>query len=83
MNEEDEKKVVVEIFVTPGPDDRPWIKNIVRAKGLTVTVRRARVTSRDAWLQLDVSGPTAEVDRFIRRRRSQRKVVYADFEKIA
>jgi hypothetical protein len=75
MNAEDEKKVVVEFFVTPGPNDRPLVENLVRGKGLTVNLRRARVTSRDAWLQLDVSGVAGAVDSFIRRRKNEFTVI--------
>jgi hypothetical protein len=75
MNVEDEKKVVVELFVTPGTDDRPLVENLVRGEGLTVNLRRARVTPRDAWLQLDVAGPADAVDAFVRRRKNEFTVV--------
>ena len=75
MYGEDEKKVVVELFVTPGTDGRPLVQNLVRGEGLTVNLRRARVTSRDAWLQLDVAGPADAVEAFVRRRKHEFTVV--------
>lgn len=75
MNTQDAKKVVMELFVAPGTKDRPLVENIARGEGLTVNVRRARVTSRDAWLQLDVSGAPEAVDAFVRRRKDEFRVV--------
>jgi hypothetical protein len=75
MNGEDKKKVVVELFVTPGTDGRPLIDSLVHGEGLTVNLRRARVTPRDAWLQLDVAGPGDAVDAFVRRRKHEFTVV--------
>jgi len=66
MNVAEEKKVVVELFVTPSTEARPLFENLVRGEGLTVNLRRARLTTRDAWLQLDVSGAAAAVDAFVR-----------------
>jgi len=75
MNAQNEKKVVVELFVTPPLDNRPLVENLIRGEGLTVNLRRARVTSRDAWLQLDVSGTADAVDAFVRRRKNEFTVV--------
>ena len=83
MNTENEKKVVVEFFVTPSPNDRPLVENLVRGEGLTVNLMRARVTSRDAWLQLDVSGSPDAVDAFIRRRTNELAVVTPVSGKVA
>ena len=67
MNTEAKKRVVVEFFVT-SPDNRPLVEDLVDGESLTVNLRRARVTSRDARYQLEVSGAADEVDAFIRRR---------------
>jgi len=83
MNAQDQKKVVVEFFLTPSPDHRPLIENLVRGEGLTVNLRRARVTPRDAWFQLDVSGTSDEVDAFVRRRRDELTVVTPVTGKVA
>src|SRR5258706_16479976 len=83
MNAQDEKKVVVEFFVMPVPNDRPLVENLVRGDGLTVNLRRARVTSRDAWLQLDVSGAANAVDAFVRRRQNEFTVVTPVTGKVA
>ncbi|HEV3029769.1 MAG TPA: hypothetical protein VG457_19475 [Planctomycetota bacterium] len=78
-----EKQVVVEFFVTPTPDGRPLVEPFVRGEDLTVNLRRARVTSRDAWLQLDVSGAAAAVDAFIQRRNNELRVVTPVTGKVA
>jgi hypothetical protein len=83
MNAEDEKKVVVEFFVTPPKGDRPLVENLVRGEGLTVNLRRARVTARDAWLQLDVSGAADAVDAFVRRRKHELTVVTPVIDQVA
>ena len=83
MKTEDEKKVVVEFFLTPSPGNRPLVENLVHREGLTVNLRRARVTSRDAWFQLDVSGNADEVDAFIRRRKDALAVVTPVSGKVA
>ena len=75
MNTENQKKVLVEFFLSPAADKRPLVENLVRGERLTVNIRRARVTSRDAWLQLDVSGASDAVDTFIRRRKDVLTVV--------
>jgi len=74
MNAQDEK-VVVELFVRPPSDHRPLVENLVRGEGLTVNLRRARVTSREAWLLLDVSGAADAVEAFVRRRKNEFTVV--------
>ena len=71
MNTPNEKKVIVELFVTPLPNDRPLVDNLVRGEDLTVTLRRARVTSHDAWVQLYVSGAVDAVNAFVRRRKNE------------
>jgi len=83
MNAQDQKKVVVELFVTPAPDNRPLVENLVRGEGLTVNLRRARVTSRHAWFQLDVSGASDEVDALVRRRKDELTVVTPVTGKVA
>jgi len=75
MDTRKQKKVVVEFLLTPSPDHRPLVENLVHGEGLTVNLRRARVTSRDAWFQLDVSGTSDEVDAFVRRRKDELTVV--------
>ena len=83
MKAQVEKKVVVEFFITPGPKGRPLAENLVRGEDLTVNLRRARVTSRDAWLQFDVSGPTHAVDAFVRGRKDELTVVTPVIDKVA
>ena len=74
MNTENEKKVVVEFFVSSSPDNRPLVENLVHEEGLTVNLRRARVTSRDARFQLEVSGAADDVDAFLQRRMDELSV---------
>jgi hypothetical protein len=83
MDTREQKKVVVEFFVTPVPNDRPLVENLVRGEGLTLNLRRARVTSRDAWIQLDVSGAADAVDAFVRGRRSELMAVQPASDKVA
>lgn len=75
MNNGEKKTWLVELFFTPGPKGRPLAENLVRGEGLTVDLRRARVTSRDAWLELKVSGTQEAVDAFVRRRKNEFTVV--------
>ena len=83
MDAREQKKVVLEFFVTPVSNDRPLVENLVHGEGLTVNLRRARVTSRDAWFQLDVSGSSDEVDAFVRRRTAELTVVTPVTGKVA
>jgi hypothetical protein len=83
MDTREQKNVVVELFVTPPANDRPLIENLVDGEALTVNLLRARVTSRDAWLQLDVAGAADAVDAFIRRRKNEFTVVTPVSEKVA
>jgi hypothetical protein len=83
MDTRKQKLVVVEFFVTPSPDHRPLVENLVHGEGLTVNLRRARITSQDAWFQLDVSKTSDEVDAFVRRRKDELTVVTPVTGKVA
>jgi len=83
MSTREQKNVLVELFFTPPPDDGPLIENLVHGEGLTVNLRRARVTSRDAWLQLEVSGAADDVDAFVRRRQNEFTVVTPRMSQVA
>jgi hypothetical protein len=48
-----------------------------------VNLRRARVTSRDAWIQLDVAGAADAVDAFVRRRKNELTIVTPVTGKVA
>ena len=84
METQEEKHLIVEFFVPPTPSgDRPLVEHLVRGEGLMVNLRRARVTTRDAWLQLDVSGAADAVDAFVRRRRNELTVITPVTGKVA
>ena len=83
MNAQEEKKVVMELFVASRPKDGSWVETLIPGAGLTVSLRRARVTSRDAWLQFDVSGPPDAVDAFVRGRKDELTVVTPVIDKVA
>ena len=83
MNAQDQKKVVVELFVTTVPSHRPLVENLIQGEGLTINLQRARVTSRDAWIQLDVSGLSDAVDAFVRSRKNEFTVVTPQIVNVA
>ena len=83
MNSQRRKKVVVELFVKPGMAGEPLVKDLVLEEGLTVNLRRARVTSSDGWFKFDISGTESAVNAFVRRRRNDFMVVVPETDKVA
>ena len=83
METRKQKHVMVEFFLTPTPDDRPLVEQLLSGEGLRVNLRRARVSPRDAWLQLDVEGTADAVDAFVRRRKNELTVVTPVTDKVA
>jgi len=77
-----QKKVVVEYWIKSVRPDQPLLSGLV-FDGLTVNVHRARVTSRDAWIRLEVSGPESAVDTFLHRRPNEFMVVQPDTAQVA
>jgi hypothetical protein len=76
MEKQDRKNIVVEFLVRPIAPAKPSMDGLISDEALSVNVLRARITARDAWLKLDVSGTTAAVDRFVRRHGSEGGVVH-------
>jgi hypothetical protein len=83
MNSQPRKRVVVEMLTKPGMAAEPLVKDLVLEKGLTVNLRRARVTSSDGWFKFDISGTESAVDAFVRRRRNNFLAVYPETDKVA
>ena len=79
---EKKKDVVVEFWKKSASPEQPLLKGLV-FDGLSVTLRRARVTPSDAWVQLELSGPSSAIDAFVRRRPDEFMVVTPASGKVA
>jgi hypothetical protein len=79
---ETKKDVIVEFWKKSVAPDQPLLKGL-SFNGLTVNLRRARVTPSDAWLQLELSGPSSAIDAFVRRRPDEFMVVTPVAPKVA
>ena len=76
------KHVIIEFWKKSVSPDQPLLRGLV-FDGLTVTLRQARATPSDAWIQLEVSGPSSAVDAFVRRRPDEFMVVTPATPKVA
>ena len=83
MNGQDQKKVVVEVFFKRGSSDRPRVDRLLAGKKVNVNVRRARVTSSNAWYRLEVSGKAAAVDAVVHRGEKDLVVVHPEPGRVA
>jgi len=79
---EHEKAVIVEFWKKSASPDQPLLKGLI-FDGLAVSLRRARVTPSDAWVQLELSGPSSAIDAFVRRRPDEFMVVNPASDKVA
>ena len=83
MNGQDQKKVVVEVFFKQGSFDRPRVDRLLAGKKVNVNVRRARVTSSNAWYRLEVSGKAPAVDAAVRRGHKEFMAVHPEPGRVA
>ena len=83
MSAQARKNVVVEVFLKQGSSDRPRLDRFLAGNKVNVNIRRARVTSSNAWYRLEVSGKAAAVDAVVHRGEKDFVVVHPEPGRVA